>query len=160
MEMPFSDISWMIEIIATIWETLTASLLTRPQSCLCKHPQQSTWGLCRGAAFGSGRNKPDFTPDPHSLPRSCKGFAELSLHRIPAVVRSDSLGGSPCTDTSPWCLWFGRTLQRDPDFCMPVTGRSWQLSSSFGIKTQHKLVPPVTDSNKGAWKSTWTGTHG
>lgn len=28
MEMPFSDICWLIEFIAPIWETLTSSSLT------------------------------------------------------------------------------------------------------------------------------------
>lgn len=161
MEMPLSDICWLIEFIATIWETLTSSFLIRPQSCLCRHLWQSNWDLCRGASFFQEEINLTLPQITTSCPILARAFAELSLHRIPAVVRgaSGSLGGSPCTDISP-CLWFGRPLQRDPDFCMSITGRSWQLSPTFGIKTQHKLLPPVTGSYKGAWKSTWIGTQG
>jgi len=86
MEMPFSDVCWSIEFIATSWEILISSLLTGPQSSLGAHLRQSDQGLRRDVSFALRRNEPDFIQNHHFRPSSCKCFAELTLLGIPVVV--------------------------------------------------------------------------
>lgn len=62
MEMPFSDVCWLIKFIATNWETLISSLLSRPHSSLGAYLRQSHQALCRDVSLGSRRNEPDFIP--------------------------------------------------------------------------------------------------
>lgn len=46
MEMPFSDICWLIEFIAPIWETLTSSLLTASlHSPVCANTRDKATGV-------------------------------------------------------------------------------------------------------------------
>lgn len=152
MEMPFSDVCWLIKFITTSWETLISSLLTRPQSCLHIRLWQSNWGFCRVASFGSWINNLILS----KITRSCPILARFLL-RAPCVMSQLWLGGTSGTlertqhpGISP-CFWFGRTLQKDRALCMSVVWRSWQLRPVLETKPQRKLVSPVIGSYKGVY---------